>query len=81
MYPLCLETIQEEGVFTVRCQELELASCGPTQLEAFKNFLEALRMDMEFLRENRERLSPELHQRFSLYQSAFSFAFVRRSTK
>jgi hypothetical protein len=74
VHRLTLKFIPEEGgKVSVWCPEIDLAAFGTDEIDAEKNFLVAFYEAEDFFVRNREKLSDEMYQRFSIFDYPYFF--------
>lgn len=62
---------EEDGRITISSPQLDIASFGNTELEAWEAFLDALADLTDFYFENRKTLSPQLRKKLQILESLY----------
>jgi len=75
---LHVKVIKEpDGRFTFYSPDLDISSCGNSELEGWNNFIAALEEAKEFLNVHREEMSEELRRKFEILEYPIMFEFIQ----
>ena len=75
---LRVKVIKEpDGKYTFYAPELEISSCGNSELEGWNNFISALEEAREFLNAHKEEMSEELRRKFEILEYPIIPEFIQ----